>query len=47
MADQLKRTGLEDLLGQQCIFPAHSLLYQSTEAAFEEGHRRLASETPG
>jgi sulfate permease, SulP family len=47
MADQLKRTGLEDLLGQQCIFPARSLLYQSTEAAFEEGRRRLASETPG
>ena len=46
MADQLKRTGIEDLLGQHSIFPAGSLVYRSTEAAFEEGRRRLASETP-
>jgi SulP family sulfate permease len=46
MADQLKRTGIEDLLGQHSIFPAHSLVYQSTEAAFEEGRRRLATEAP-
>jgi hypothetical protein len=44
MADQLKRTGIEDLLGQHSIFPARSLVYRSTEAAFEEGRRRLASE---
>jgi len=46
MADQLKRTGIEDLLGQHSIFPARSLVYRSTEAAFEEGRRRLAAETP-
>jgi SulP family sulfate permease len=45
MADQLKRTGIEDLLGQHSIFPARSLVYRSTEAAYEEGRRRLASET--
>jgi hypothetical protein len=44
MADQLKRTGIEDLLGRRAIFPARSLVYQSTEAAFEEGRRRLTSE---
>ena len=38
--------GLEDLLGQHAIFPAHSLLYRSTEAAFEEGRRRLRGEGP-
>ena len=47
MADQLKRTGLEDLLGQHCIFPAGSLLYESTEAAFEEGRRRLVQDDVG
>ncbi|HEX5643686.1 MAG TPA: SulP family inorganic anion transporter [Thermoleophilia bacterium] len=46
MADQLKRTGIEDLLGQHSVFPARSLVYRSTEAAYEEGRRRLASETP-
>ena len=46
MADQLKRTGIEDLLGRHSIFPARSLVYRSTEAAFEEGQRRLTSETP-
>ena len=45
MADQLKRTGIEDLLGQHSIFPARSLVYKSTEAAFEEGCRRLTAET--
>ena len=45
MADQLKRTGIEDLLGEHSLFPARSMVYQSTEAAFEEGSRRLASET--
>lgn len=45
MADQLKRTGIEDLLGRHAIFPARSLVYQSTEAAFKEGRRRLSSET--
>ena len=46
MADQLTRTGIEGLLGRHAIFPAHSLVYQSTEAAFEEGSRRLATEAP-
>jgi SulP family sulfate permease len=46
MAGQLARTGIEDLLGRHAIFPAHSLVYQSTEAAFEEGRRRLASGAP-
>ena len=45
MADQLKRTGIEDLLGQHSIFPARSLVYRSTEAAFEEGRRRLSTES--
>jgi hypothetical protein len=46
MADQLKRTGIEDLLGQHSIFAARSLVYRSTETAFEEGRRRLTAETP-
>jgi hypothetical protein len=46
MADQLQRTGIEDLLGEHAIFPARSLVYRSTEAAFEEGRRRLTPETP-
>lgn len=46
MADQFKRTGIEDLLGQHGIFTARSLVYRSTEAAFEESRRRLAAETP-
>ena len=46
MADQLKRTGIEDLLGSTSIFPARSLVYRSTEAAFEEGSRRADPETP-
>jgi sulfate permease, SulP family len=41
MSDQLKRTGIEELLGQDSIFPARSMVYQSTESAFEEGRRRL------
>lgn len=47
MSDQLKRTGIEGLLGEQSIFPAHSLVYQSTENAFEEGRRRLPQESLG
>jgi SulP family sulfate permease len=46
MADQLKRTGIEDLLGQHCIFPARSMVYESTEAAFEEGRDRLSKTPP-
>jgi len=45
MADQLKRTGIEDLLGRHSIFPAGSLVYQSTEDALEEGRRRLPEES--
>jgi len=45
MSDQLKRTGIEELLGEHSIFPAHSLVYESTEDAFEEGRRRLPEET--
>jgi SulP family sulfate permease len=41
MADQLKRTGLAELLGPGSIFPTRSLVYGSTEAALEEGRRRL------
>jgi SulP family sulfate permease len=41
MTDQLRRTGIEALLGEHSIFPAHSTVYQSTEDAFEEGRRRL------
>jgi SulP family sulfate permease len=44
MADQLKRTGIEHLLGEHSIFPARSLVYRSTEAAFEEGRSRLLEE---
>jgi len=42
MTDQLRRTGLEALLGADAVFPAHSLLYQSTDEALAEGKRRLA-----
>ena len=45
MADQLKRTGIEDLLGEHSIFPARSLVYRSTEAAFEEARSRLQVDT--
>ncbi len=41
MGDQLERTGLAELLGPNSIFPARSMVYRSTEQAFEEGHRRL------
>ncbi len=41
MDDQLERTGIADLLGADGIFPAHSLVYQSTEEALEAGRRRL------
>jgi hypothetical protein len=41
MADQLERTGIASLLGPDCIFPARSLVYQSTDEAFEAGRRRL------
>jgi len=46
MADQLERTGIEELLGRHSIFPARSLVYKSTESAFEEGCRRLQEELP-
>ncbi len=42
MAGQLKRTGIEELLGPNCIFPARSMVYRSTEAAFQEGRLRCA-----
>jgi len=45
MADQLERTGLTALLGPQNIFPAHSLVYQSTQEAYEAGRRRLQRDT--
>jgi SulP family sulfate permease len=45
MADQLERTGMVGLLGPHSIFPAHSLVYQSTEDAFEEGRRRLPEQS--
>ena len=45
MTDQLRRTGLEELLGADAVFPAHSLIYQSTDEALAEGTRRLATET--
>jgi SulP family sulfate permease len=41
MADQLERTGITELLGPDGIFPAHSLVYLSTEEAFAVGRRRL------
>ena len=41
MTDQLRRTGLLELLGEHAVFPAHSLLYQSTDEALAEGLRRL------
>jgi sulfate permease, SulP family len=41
MMDQLRRTGLVGLLGEHAVFPAHHLVYQSTEEAYEEGLRRL------
>ena len=45
MADQLKRTGIEDLLGQHSIFPARSLVYRSTQEAYQAGYRRLGAKT--
>jgi SulP family sulfate permease len=45
MADQLERTGIVEILGAHSIFPAHSLVYQSTEDAFEEGRRRLPEQS--
>ena len=45
MTDQLRRTGLEELLGADAVFAAHSLLYQSTDEALAEGKRRLAPAT--
>jgi hypothetical protein len=46
MIGQLRRTGLVDLLGEDAIFPAHHVVYRSTEEAFAEGRRRLASSKP-
>lgn len=44
MGDQLERTGLATLLGPENIFPAHSLVYRSTEEAFAAGQTRLERE---
>ena len=41
MAGQLERTGLTQLLGPQHIFPARSLVYRSTQEAFDAGRRLL------
>jgi SulP family sulfate permease len=41
MGDQLARTGLADLIGTENVFPAHSLVYRSTEEAFSAGRLRL------
>ena len=41
MADQLERTGITELLGPDAIFPVQSLVYQSTQEAFDAGRRRL------
>jgi SulP family sulfate permease len=41
MAGQLERTGITELLGPDAIFSARSLVYQSTQHAFDEGCRRL------
>ncbi len=39
--EQLARTGLLDVLGEDAVFPPHSVVYQSTEEALAEGRRRL------
>jgi sulfate permease, SulP family len=41
MSDQLERTGIEELLGRDSIFPARSLVYRSTQEAFDAGRLRL------
>jgi SulP family sulfate permease len=41
MDDQLERTGLAELLGRDNIFPARSLVYGSTEEAYEAARLRL------
>ena len=41
MGDQLTRTGVADLIGPDNIFPAHSLVYRSTEEALAAGRLRL------
>lgn len=41
MGDQLERTGLTELLGRDNIFPAESLVYGSTEEAYEAARLRL------
>jgi SulP family sulfate permease len=41
MGDQLTRTGVADLIGPENIFPAHSLVYRSTEEALAAGRLRL------
>ncbi len=41
MGDQLERTGLAELLGRDNIFPARSLVYRSTEEAYEAARLRL------
>jgi hypothetical protein len=44
MTDQLRRTGLLDVLGEHSVFPAHSVVYESTDEALAEGRRRLAAQ---
>jgi SulP family sulfate permease len=41
MDDQLERTGVAALLGPDSIFPAESMVYRSTQEAYEAGRRRL------
>jgi SulP family sulfate permease len=47
MADQLRRTGLEELLGEDAVFPAHHVVYRSTAEALAAGRRRLAVPAEG
>ena len=42
MTDQLRRTGLLDVLGEDSVFRAHDMVYESTDEAIAEGRRRLA-----
>ena len=46
MGDQLERTGLAELIGRENIFPAQSLVYGSTEEAYEAARQRLTGRQP-
>jgi SulP family sulfate permease len=46
MGDQLERTGLTELLGRDNIFPAQSLVYGSTEEAYEAARLQLKAPRP-